>query len=335
MTSTKPSLRPVYAVFGAEQFLKRQALRRIVNLALGDDPGAMGPTRIDGETAELADALDELRTLGLLGDRRVVIVESADEFISKYRKPLETYCAKPTGDGCLILLCNSLPRNTRLRRAITESGEVIECRPLAPGQVGRWIVRRCRDASGKVIEAAAAERLRELAGNDLGMLASELDKLAAYVGGREQIAVADVEVLVGHHREETVFRVTDAMSAGDAAGALQAWEQVLATDRAAPARAIGGLAYVIRRLLDAKEAVAAGTPVSKVAPRMRQDANVLARRLKNVTVEQLQRQLCELYDTDLAAKTGMAKVERAIETFIVKHTAAGRPAAGATAGGRR
>ena len=327
MTSTEPSVQPVYAVFGDEPFLRRQAIRRIINLALGDDPGSMGPTRIDGETAELADALDELRTLGLLGEQRVVIVEPADPFITRYRKQLEAYCAAPTGGGCLILVCNSLPKSTRLYKAVATSGEVIECRAPRAQQIPAWIVPRGRDAYGKVIDRAAAARLRELVGNDLGMLDSELGKLAAYVGARNQISIADVEALVGLHREETVFRVTDAMAAGDVDGALRAWEQVLATDRAAPMRAIGGLASGIRRLLEAKQAVAAGTPVRSLVPRLGYDPAVLSRRLEGVTVEHLQEQLCDLYETDLATKTGLADVARAVETFIVKHSVSPRSTA--------
>ncbi|MHC4234266.1 MAG: DNA polymerase III subunit delta, partial [Planctomycetota bacterium] len=256
-------------------------------------------------------------------------------FITRYRKQLEAYCAAPTGGGCLILVCNSLPRNTRLYRAIAASGEVIECRPPGPQQVGSWIVQRGRDACGKQVDRAAAARLRELVGNDLGTLDNELGKLAAYVGARGQIGVADVDALVGQHREETVFRVTDAMAAGNAAGALHAWEQVLATDRAAPMRAIGGLASGIRRLLEAKQAVAAGTPVRALVPRFGRDPGLLARRLDSVTIEHLKEQLCDLYETDLATKTGLADVDRAVETFVVKHTASPGAVARTEAGGKR
>ena len=335
MTATQPSLQPVYAVYGSEAFLKREAVRRIVNLVLAGEPASLGPTRIDGETAELADALDELRTLSLLGGRRLVIVEPADPFITRYRKQLEAYCAAPTTNGCLILVCNSLPKNTRLYKAVATSGEVIECRPLRTQQVVSWIIPRGRDAYGKLVDRASAARLRELAGNDLGMLDGELGKLAAFVGTRDQIGVADVEALVGLHREETVFRVTDAMAAGDVEGAFQAWEQVLATDRAAPMRAIGGLASGIRRLLEAKQAVAGGTPIRSLAPQFGGDPGALAQRLEAVTVERLQQQLCELYETDLATKTGLADVGRAVETFIVKHTLPRRSPGQAAAGGKR
>jgi DNA polymerase-3 subunit delta len=265
----------------------------------------------------------------------VVIVEQADDFISRYRKQLEEYCNKPSESGCLILVCRSLPRNTRLYKIITACGEVIECAALRGQAVVAWIGQRSREAYGKALDRNAAAQLRELVGSDLESLNNELGKLAVYVGARDRIEPADIEALVGHHREEAVFRVTDAMAAGDVAEALRAWEHVLATDQAAPMRAIGGLAFGIRRLLEAKEAVAAGESIGAVARRLGTNPSILARRLEGAAIEELKQQLSELYEADLATKTGLAEVGPAVESFIIKHTTTHRRPEEASAGGRR
>ena len=98
-----------------------------------------------------------------------------------------------------------------------------------------WISRWAREKHGKQVTGAAVQALRDHLGDSPGVLDAELSKLAAYVGQRGEITPADIDALTGHHREEKVFAVTDAMSSGDTAGALRHWEQVLATDRAAPA----------------------------------------------------------------------------------------------------
>jgi len=323
MSSAPPGIHPVYAVYGDESFLKQQAVDGIVRAVVGAEPGSMGPSRFDGDEVKPADVLDELRTLGLLGDRRLVIVDPADGFITKHRKVLEDYCAAPSEHGCLVLVCRSLPKNTRLHKAIAAGGRVVECTAPRPYQVGAWIVQRARETYGKAVDRAAAEHLRDLIGTDLGMLNNELGKLSVYVRDRKQIVPADVEALVGRHREETIFRVTDAMAAGDASVALAAWEQVLATDREAPARAIGGLAWSIRELLKAKQSVAAGASVHSLIPRFGRDPGEVARRLDRADAGRLQEQLCDLYEVDLATKTGLADVAPAVEAFIVKHTRLG------------
>jgi DNA polymerase-3 subunit delta len=198
-----------------------------------------------------------------------------------------------------------------------------------------WINRRAREAYAKGVEPQAVAELLDLVGNRLEALDNELGKLAVYVGARERITAADVEALVGMHREETVFRVTDAMSAGNAAGALQAWQHALATDRAAPDRAIGGLAWAIRRLLEAKQAVAAGVPPESLAGRFRQNTDALVRRLNSTTAERLEAQLADLHHADLDIKTGLGDVETAVEAFIVKHTVPRKEPARTPVGGNQ
>lgn len=334
MTSDQSSVPPVNAVFGDEPFLKRQAVEGIVARALRDDPDSLGPTRVDGDTAELADALDELQTPSLLGGGRVVIVEEADAFITRYRKQLEAYCSKPAQGACLVLVCRSLPRTTRLYKQIAAvRGELFECAVPKGRQVAAWILQRSRQSYSKAIDGDAVGRLRDLVGSGLEALDNELAKLAVYTGARPAITLEDVETLVGLRREEAVFRVTDAMSAGDPAGALKAWEHVLATDRAAPMRAIGGLASAVRRLLEARQAADAGRPPDALAPRFEPARSLFIRRLNSVTAGQLQQQLSDLHQADLATKTGLADVAHAVETFIVKHTATARAPARTPTGG--
>ena len=88
MSSPSSRVHPVYAVATAERLLRDNVLKDIL-AKLGDEMDTLGPTRVDGAAAELAEVLDELRTLSLLGGRRVVVVNDADGFISAHRSALE------------------------------------------------------------------------------------------------------------------------------------------------------------------------------------------------------------------------------------------------------
>ena len=116
MTTTAP----IYAVCGAEEFLKRQAVERITRNVLGNADPALALSEYDGAPAppELASVLDDLRTLPFLADRRLVIVRDADRFITLYREALEEYAAGPSPTGVLLMECKSLPGNTRLAKHI-------------------------------------------------------------------------------------------------------------------------------------------------------------------------------------------------------------------------
>ena len=59
-------------------------------------------------------------------------------------------------------------------------GAVRWCEAIKDGAVIGWLTRRAREAYGKTIEPAAAERLKDLIGPDLQRLDNELAKLSLY-----------------------------------------------------------------------------------------------------------------------------------------------------------
>ncbi len=322
MGSSSSDIHPVYATVGSDRFLRNQEIESIVT-RLRDEIESLGPMRVEGAEAELAEVLDELRTMSLLGGKRLVIVDDADSFITAHRKALERYCDNAADQGCLILACNTLPKNTRLYKIINKCGTVISCDPPARRAMSGWITRWARERYGKQVKAPAVQALREHLGDSLGVLDAELSKLAAYVGERPEITPTDIDALTGQHREEKVFAVTDAMSAGDTAAALRHWEQVLATDRAAPGRAIAGLAWGVRRLLEARRDWDAGANMWELARRMYVDPETLERRLARLDTKQLAEQQRDLLRADLAVKTGAATIDSAVEKFIIKHSTGG------------
>jgi DNA polymerase-3 subunit delta len=309
----------LFAVVSKDRGLRNEALRELVERL---SPGAdtLGPAKFDGESAGLAEVLDEVRTPSLLGECRIVVVEEADEFITTNRAALEKYCGNPSDTGTLILACQTMPKTTRLYKIIESQGEVILREPPSGRSVPAWIAERAKAVYGKRIAPVAAQSLRDHVGDAPGWLDTELAKLSTYVGERAEITAADVAELTGHHREEKVFAVLDAMASGDTATSLRQWEQVLATDRAAPGRAIAGLAWSVRRMAEAYADWKTGANLYSLAAKMFTDPGTLKQRFERVSAEQLAEQQADLLEADVAVKTGGSTVEVAIEKFIVKHS---------------
>lgn len=312
---------PIYAVAGTEDLLKRQAIDRIVRGVLGDADRSLAMSEYECATSipELASVLDDLRTLSLLSDRRLVLVREADKFISQYREGLEKYAAAPSSSGVLLIECKTMPGNTRLARQIAKVGEVIKCEPLKPFAVPGWIVQHAREGHGVQIDQQAAGKLASLVGNDLGLLDSELVKCVIYIGDRKRIAVADIDALVGQQKEEQVWNILEAVADGDTRAALQLWEDVCQTDRAAEHRSIVGIAFSVRRLLKAKRAEEAGASLQQLKGELWvRDDRQARRQLAAFTTAQVEEILARLLEADVAAKTGMASVRASIERLIVE-----------------
>ncbi|HOB73896.1 MAG TPA: DNA polymerase III subunit delta [Phycisphaerae bacterium] len=310
---------PVYAVFGHEAFLKRQGLARITDQVLGKADRALSLSEYEGPSAELAPVMDDLRTLPFLAERRLVIVREADTFITRFRTDLEEYADHPSATGVLVLECKSLAANTRLYKKIAALGGLVPCEAVKANAIGGWLVARCRDGYGLQLDSAAASLLVHLVGNDLGLLDGELWKLSLYVGERKRITTADVEALVGHQREEEIWGIMSAMAAGDESRALTLWEQVWQTDKAAEARAVAGIAYKVRQLLNAKKAQEAGASINELGKMLMIWGNPqrVQAELSAFSAPQLERMLCQLLEADVAAKSGGASVQSSIEALIV------------------
>ncbi len=320
MSSDESRIASVYAVCGTDSFLKQSVVQELCRRMF--DAGAVedGPTRMDGSEVDLATVLDDVRTYSLLGGRRLVVVDNADTLITKHRKQLESYCESPSDSGTLILICTKLAANTRLYKIIERNGNVIKREPLKRHEVSPWIIRRGKTQYKKQLDQRAAGLLRESVGDDLGLLDSELGKLSLYVGERPEITTSDIEALVGRVREENIFGVTDAMAEGDLATAFAQWERVLATDRAAPARAVGGLAWGLRKLLGLKVQAESGVSLATLSAQAYTRSDLLQRRLLAVTVESLEQQLCDLLEIDVGSKVGLCEVSSAVERFIIRHS---------------
>ena len=312
----------VYAVCGREAFLKREAIAKLTDRILGSGDRALALSEYDGSATslELADVLDDLRTLPFLTPHRLVRVSDADSFITRYRPELEEYTQSPSPTGVLLLECKSLAANTRLYKRIMAAGEVIKCEPVAARTVPSWLVARARDTYGKRLDPRAAALLCDQIGSDLGLLDAELQKLSLYVGDARQITAAEVEDLAGRCREEQVWGILSAISAGNRGRALALWEEVWQTDRAASARAIGGIAFTVRRLLNAKRVQEAGATLDELRKVMMiwKDDRRLRAELAAFTTHQVEWMLCRLLEADVAAKTGGVSVRSSIEAFIVE-----------------
>jgi DNA polymerase-3 subunit delta len=215
----RKAVKPVYAVSGDDVYLRREVSNAIKEIVLGPGAEEMAVTRFEGNSVKLADVLDELRMLPFFGGRRLVFVEEADPSVSANRKELETYVGEPSRSGILVLMVKSWPGNTRLAQQVKTVGQELDC--SAPGEKGLvpWLVEHAA-RHGAEMDTETARLLLELAGSEIGVLASGVEKLAVYVGESRKIRHADVTTMVEAGRMETVWKVIDDATTGQTASAV-------------------------------------------------------------------------------------------------------------------
>ena len=245
-TPGKHPPRPVCVLFGDEKFLKRQVLGQLRHEVLGSGDGDFSLSEFEGPTAVLRDVLDELATLAMFGGTRLVVVDEADDFVSRYRPELEDYVAKPKSDGVLLLNVKSWPSTTRLHKAVAANGLAVDCGAPPPARLTRWLTSRAGEAHGFQLPLAAAEMLVDMVGSELGMLDRELSKLALTAGPGGKITAGTVGQLVGGWRAKTAWVMLDAVLSGDAPAAVVQLDRLLLAGES-PVALLGQISASLRR----------------------------------------------------------------------------------------
>jgi DNA polymerase-3 subunit delta len=213
-------------------------------------------TQFEGESARWSDLRDDLATASLfdLGGKRTIVVRGADKFLSDHRPEIEKYIAKPGAASRLVLELDSLASNTRVYKALQKDHLLVACGSSTDTKLGVTAASRREFLSLYVagrhnasISKAAADALVEMMGDDIGMLDTEIAKLALYLqpgGTIEEQLVRDV---VAGWQGKTVWQITDAIAAGDAAEALRQLDKLMSGGQR-PIALLPQIAWSLRRL---------------------------------------------------------------------------------------
>lgn len=228
------------AVVGDDGFLKHEVRASLRRSLCGDGEGDIDWHSFEGPVAEWRDVIDAIGQLSLFGggSKPVALIDDADVFVTRYREKLEDFAAgKAAGPraGLLVLDVKTLPGNTRLAKAIADSGLLVSCKTPERGpEVGKhrrdaakWLIIRAASVHQTTLTADAVEVLFDLLPMSLGVIDQEVARLAllAVDGGRIDGALAREHV--GGWRTRTAWDLVDAAADGRAADALGQLDRLL------------------------------------------------------------------------------------------------------------
>lgn len=312
---------PVVVLYGAERFLKHESLKAVTRLVLGEGEEELSLTRHAGATVDLKTVVDTLLTVSMWSTQQLVVVDDADEFVTRFREGLERYLDRPAKKSVLVLEVKSWPASTKLAKKAAKIGLPLECASLKGAELFACLGEMARGRHGKKLDRAAASLLVELAGTDLGLLDQELAKLAAYVGTAPGIDAQAVEKLVGGWKTETTWKMLDAVRDGQLGSGLELLEKLLISGEH-PLKLLGGINFVFRPLARATELARQGLPLAEALAQAGVKSFTIApvqsylRRIGRPRAEQIGRWLLQ---ADLDLKGSSRLPDRAIiERLLVQ-----------------
>ncbi|MCL2500388.1 MAG: DNA polymerase III subunit delta [Defluviitaleaceae bacterium] len=308
-------LKPAYLLYGDERYLVSHYAG-----VLGEN---LDKDVFDGAvpTAQIILAAE---AFPFLAEKRAVYVKDSRLFATGRKNDTDAmadFIPKIPAETVLIFVESDVDKRTRLYKKVAELGRAVECTPLNPPDLTRWVVKKCRDKD-KSISPAAAEQLMRSAAHNMTALIAEIDKLAAFAGARPSITSEDINILCTPALQTRVFDLLAAMGRGNAGQALTLYANMLHM-KEQPLMILAMLIRQFRILLLCKEAQAKKYAKADMAkafglrPFMVDEALAQARRY---TTERLLSALEDCADTDVRIKTGKLDAEMGVELLIIKYT---------------
>jgi len=314
----KGDLSPLYLLYGDEPYLVERAVKKLLDRAV--DPGFrdFNLNVFYGNEVKGEELFGAAQTLPMFADMRVVLVKKGGELSAAAMELLLPYLQDPSPSTCLILQAEKVDGRKKFFAEFKKKGEAVEFKRPYENQLGPYVRDEVR-AAGKKIDAAAAELLAYLVGNNLQELVSQIEKLCTYCGNKELIGVAEVKAIVSDTKVESVFEFTDALGAKDAGRALRMLTTLLG-DGEAPLRILGGVARHYRQLWQVRELLDRKVPTSDLAKASGINPYFLKKvtdQARNYKVSELRQVFERMLELDLAFKSG-GRSDALLERFVME-----------------
>jgi len=320
---------------GADDFSLREALRELRRGLDDGDSLALNTTVFDGRHVTPSELLNACRTPPFLGTQRLVIVEGllvrlerkrgdpsddtdGSDDLEEWKSPGESYRDLPEST-VLVFVDGEIGRNNPLRKALASMAKVQEFAVPRGRDLQQWIVSRV-EARGGRISSRAVSVLAEYAGEDLWMVAGEIEKLCLYAGQR-RIDVVDVQRLTSYAREASVFPMIDAVVERRLSRAMQLVQELLA-EGMSPQYLMAMLTRQFRLMVQALELADPGIPLSQMRERLglsaRYPLDRLLRQSATYSMPRLLRAYERLLEADWGMKTGRWSDETALDLLVAE-----------------
>jgi len=304
--SGKPlGLKPVYYIYGAEDYMAEEALNGIKSSALTGGFESMNYHAFDGKSASPDDVISVASTFPAFSDRRVVVVKNAESIKAAPEREYYEYIKNPSPFACLVFMSGAakIEKNSDFFRLLDEKGYLKACGRLYERDLLLWIKKEAK-GQGKEITETAARKLLQIAGDRLRDVKGELDKIILFAGEKRTIEDSDVEDAGLDCKEETIFDLSDAIGSKDLKRAIKVFGKVSGEE---PVKVLGAISRQIRTLLRLKALVKKGVVGPRLAgaagvPQFRLESYV--KRSRSFTEGELKNAIFALKVADTNLKTG-------------------------------
>jgi DNA polymerase-3 subunit delta len=237
----------VFFLHGEEDHLREEAAARIVAAFLDPTTRDFNYDQLRGSDVSAEDLASLAATPPLMASYRVIVVREGQGLSAKAREVVEEIAAAPS-PGLALVVMAQIPAQSKAKfyDTLKQRALWMEFAAVQELDLPGWLTERAREEHGLDLELDAARAMVGGVGGQLGILASELEKLAAYVEGRARITREDVGAVGGYLARVNRWSWFDLVTEKAFAEALRQLPDLLAAGETGVALVIGMSAQIVR-----------------------------------------------------------------------------------------
>ncbi|WP_374721709.1 DNA polymerase III subunit delta [Peribacillus tepidiphilus] len=325
----RKEIAPLYLLFGNEPFLINETKRLIVEHALNEEELDFNLSQFDLEEIPVEKALEEAETLPFMGEKRVVFLhnpvflttEKSKSKVEHQIGSLERYIQNPAPYSVIVLSApyEKLDERKKITKELKRRAVVVETKKLNEQELKSWVHDKVR-AAGKKIDEEALRTLLELAGTNLMLLNSEVDKMLLYIGQDDIITKETVELLVSKSLEQNVFTLVELVLQRRISESVSMLQDLL-NQNEEPIKILSIMAGQLRLLYQVKELANQGYGQQRIATLLKVHPfriKLALEKVKEFKTDELLYLMNQLADADYKMKTGGMDKALLLELLFLK-----------------
>ncbi|MCB9235700.1 MAG: DNA polymerase III subunit delta [Bacteroidia bacterium] len=209
---------PIYYLYGEESYFLDKISKELEANVLEPHEEAFNKVVMYGGDAKIGSLLNELRSFPMMSTRRLVMLREAQSMKKTEFEKIQPYLENPLSSTVFVLVWKGkgVDGRGKMAKLLKEKGTPFESKPVYENKVAPWIIEQV-EAKGLKIEPRAVEVMVTYLGTNLGLIESEITKMALNLGSdpSKTITTALVFDMINIDKDFNVFELLNALGVRD------------------------------------------------------------------------------------------------------------------------
>lgn len=312
--------KPVYLLYGTEDYLKKLYRDKLKTAILGDGD-QMNYTYFEGKGIDTAEVKSVANTMPFFSDRRLILIENSGFF--KNQSDLADYMESIPETTHIVFVESEVDKRNRLYKAVKNVGNISEMNAMDEKNLKLWVATLLDKDNKKISEDTILYLLNKI-GSDMENIQNEVEKIICYAYDRDIITKEDIDEVCTTQITGKIFLMVDAIGNRQQEKALDLYYDLLAL-KEKPMSILFLITRQFNILVQVKNLLSLGynnTVISQKTGLMPFTISKYVSQSKNFNMDLLISALKSSADIEEMIKTGRLIDKIGVELLIVKYSSA-------------